>query len=206
MAYSLHTCFESVPCPFCYSVIHSSRHVMIGNMVESEDPLIYIYIITKYLFFIFFPCVSDISILMFSASILPPFFYISLQRYFYVHISRRTDTRPNTLLTVQVRHADAHGPPVGLELLDLGELHDRLADVPQALGREIRAGDVLNEGRQVDAGVLLGVAVCSCDSVHVSAVIIEWECVGDSGWVSTYARSGSHQPSSRLHSLVSSVR
>lgn len=59
---------------------------------------------------------------------------------------------------------EAHldGPPVGLELLDLGELHDGLSDVAQALLGEVGARDVLLEGAEVDAGVLLGEAVCCC--------------------------------------------
>lgn len=45
------------------------------------------------------------------------------------------------------------------ELLDLGELHDGASDVSQALGREVRARDVLDEGPEVDARVLLGIPV-----------------------------------------------
>ena len=41
------------------------------------------------------------------------------------------------LLLVHVLHTDLNGTPVGLELLDLGELHDCLADVAKALGCEV---------------------------------------------------------------------
>ena len=54
---------------------------------------------------------------------------------------------------------DAHSPPVGLQLLDLGELHNRRPHVLEPLLREFGAGDVFGEGGQVDAGVLFGVAV-----------------------------------------------
>ena len=49
-----------------------------------------------------------------------------------------------------------------LKLLHLGQLHDGASDVPQPLGRQVRAGDVLDEGPEVDAGVLLRVAVRRC--------------------------------------------
>jgi hypothetical protein len=63
------------------------------------------------------------------------------------------------LLGIHVLEANLDSPPVGLELLHLGELHDGAADVPQTLGRQVGAGDVLDEGGEVDARVLLGVAV-----------------------------------------------
>ena len=46
-----------------------------------------------------------------------------------------------------------------LELLDLGQLHHGVADVLEALGRQVGARDMLQEGAQVDTRVLLGVAV-----------------------------------------------
>lgn len=73
------------------------------------------------------------------------------------------------LLPVHVLDANLHRSPVRLQLLDLGQLHDRAAHVAQALGREVGAGDVLLEGSQVDARVLLGEAVCCYNSglVHI---------------------------------------
>ena len=63
---------------------------------------------------------------------------------------------------LQGAEPDADGPPVRLKLLHLGQLHDRAPDVPQPLGRQVRAGDVLDEGPEVDARVLLSVAVRRC--------------------------------------------
>ena len=41
------------------------------------------------------------------------------------------------LFLVHVLHADLDSASVGLELLDLGELHDCLADIAQTFGCEI---------------------------------------------------------------------
>ena len=49
--------------------------------------------------------------------------------------------------------------PVRLQLLDLCELHHGAADVAKTLSRELRAGDVLDVGGQVDARVLARIAV-----------------------------------------------
>ena len=62
-------------------------------------------------------------------------------------------------MLVHVREANADGALVRLELLDTRESHDGAADVPEALSRQVRARDVLNEGAEVDARVLLRVAV-----------------------------------------------
>jgi hypothetical protein len=59
-----------------------------------------------------------------------------------------------------VRQPDADRPPVGFEFLDLSQLHHGLAHVAEALGGEVRASDVLDEGCEVDTRVLLGIAVC----------------------------------------------
>lgn len=69
---------------------------------------------------------------------------------------------PLLLRTVHVVDANAHSPPVSFQLLDLGELHDGLSHIPQPLRRQVRARDVLDERAQVDARVLLRIAVCSC--------------------------------------------
>ena len=58
-------------------------------------------------------------------------------------------------------NADADRAPVSLELFDLGELHNRIADVAQALGRQVGARDVLDKGGQVDTRVLLGETIRS---------------------------------------------
>lgn len=79
----------------------------------------------------------------------------------------RTPHKKDSNLPVHVLDPDFHRPPVGLQLLHLGQLHDRPADVAETLRRQIRAGDVLDEGAKVDARVLLGVAVGSY-SRHVS--------------------------------------
>ena len=57
---------------------------------------------------------------------------------------------------------DADRPPVSLELLNLGQLHNSLADVLETLGGQVGAGDVLDERGEVDTGVLFGEAVGSC--------------------------------------------
>lgn len=67
----------------------------------------------------------------------------------------------SSLLSVQVVDSDLYRPPVSLELLDLGQLHDSAADIPQALGCQVRASDVLLERAQVNARVLLGKAIGS---------------------------------------------
>lgn len=50
-------------------------------------------------------------------------------------------------LLVQSREPDADRPPVCLELLHLGQLHDGPAHVPQTLGCQVGAGNVLDKGR-----------------------------------------------------------
>lgn len=67
-------------------------------------------------------------------------------------------------MLVHVREANADGALVRLELLDAREGHDGTADVSEALGRQVRARDVLNEGAEVDARVLLRVAVRRCSN------------------------------------------
>lgn len=62
-------------------------------------------------------------------------------------------------LRIHVLDTDLYCSPVGLKLLNLGQLHDRRAHVPQPLSSEVRAGNVLLEGSQVDARVLLGKSV-----------------------------------------------
>lgn len=59
-------------------------------------------------------------------------------------------------------NANANCPSVGLKLLHLGQLHYGAAHVPQALRRQVRAGNVLDEGAEVDTRVLLGVPICCC--------------------------------------------
>ena len=56
---------------------------------------------------------------------------------------------------------DADGTLVRLQAFDTGEGLDRLGETEQAIGGEVRASDVLQEGAKVDTRVLLGVAVCS---------------------------------------------
>lgn len=56
---------------------------------------------------------------------------------------------------------DLDSAAVSLELLDGGQAHDCVAHIAQALGREVGAGDVFDVGAEVDARVLLGVAVGS---------------------------------------------
>lgn len=51
---------------------------------------------------------------------------------------------------------------MSLQLLDFGQLHDRTADIPQALRGQVGAGDVLEVRGEVDARVLLRVAVRRC--------------------------------------------
>lgn len=67
--------------------------------------------------------------------------------------------RRSERIVTQARQPDADGSPVGLQLFDGGELHDGGADVLEALLCEGGAGDVLEVGGEVDAGVLLRVAV-----------------------------------------------
>jgi hypothetical protein len=56
---------------------------------------------------------------------------------------------------IQVRQTHLYRPSVSFQLLHLGEPHNRRTNVPQSVGREVRAGDVFLEGTEVDAGVLL---------------------------------------------------
>jgi len=55
--------------------------------------------------------------------------------------------------------SDANSAAMGLQLLNSGKAHDGCTDVLETLGREVRARDVLDEGSEVDARVLLRVAV-----------------------------------------------
>lgn len=55
--------------------------------------------------------------------------------------------------------SDANSTTMSLELLNSGKAHDGCTDVLETLGREVGARDVLDEGGEVDAGVLLRVAV-----------------------------------------------
>lgn len=69
-----------------------------------------------------------------------------------------------TRLLVHVINANANCPSVSLELFYLGQLHHGHAHIPQTFGRQVCAGDVLNERPEVDAGVLLGVSIGCCIS------------------------------------------
>ena len=60
-----------------------------------------------------------------------------------------------------VLKTDADRPPVSLKLLNLGQLHNSLANVLETLGGQVGAGDVLDERGEVDTRVLLGAAVGS---------------------------------------------
>lgn len=53
-------------------------------------------------------------------------------------------------------------PSVRLQLLNLCQLHNRPAHIPQTLGRQIGAGNVLDVRPQVHTRVLLGIAICCC--------------------------------------------
>ncbi len=45
---------------------------------------------------------------------------------------------------------------MGFQLLHLGQVHDRLAHVSEAILGQIRTGDVLEVGSQVDPRVVFG--------------------------------------------------
>ena len=75
-----------------------------------------------------------------------------------------------------------NGPSVGLELFDLGKLHDSATNILQTLSSKLRACDVLEEGAQVDTGVLLGVTVRCCKTLARVNISIETK--------TTYAKSG----------------
>lgn len=90
----------------------------------------------------------------------PDIRYTSLHDLFLIQNIIFYFTHPGrALLSVQVRQPHLDSPSVGLELLHLCEPHDGGADVAQAVGGEVRAGDVLLEGAEVDARVLLCEAV-----------------------------------------------
>lgn len=76
------------------------------------------------------------------------------------------------LLSVHVLDANLYRSSVSFQLLDLGQLHDCSANVAEALGGEIGAGDVLLEGSEVNARVLLGEAVCCY--IRLLAQIVQW--------------------------------
>lgn len=73
-----------------------------------------------------------------------------------------TASSSTLLLLVSPLEPDLDGPAMGLELLNLCELHDGTANVAKTLFGELAAGDVFDKGGEVDAGVLAGVAVCCC--------------------------------------------
>ena len=81
-------------------------------------------------------------------------FLSSKHNFYFTHPGRAS-------FPVQVSQPHLDGPPVGLELLHLCEPHDGGADVAQAVGGEVRAGDVLLEGAEVDTRVLLCEAIRS---------------------------------------------
>lgn len=60
-----------------------------------------------------------------------------------------------------MRDADTDRPLVRLQSLDSSQGLDRLRETQQAVGGQVRAGDVLQERAEVDTGILLGVAVGS---------------------------------------------
>lgn len=60
-----------------------------------------------------------------------------------------------------MRNTDAHGTLVRLQALHSGEGLNRLGETEQAIGGQVRAGDVLQEGTEVNTRVLLGVTVGS---------------------------------------------
>lgn len=55
--------------------------------------------------------------------------------------------------------SNAHSPPVSLQLLNLSQLHNSTAHIPETLSRKVGAGDVLKVRSKVDTGVLLSVSV-----------------------------------------------
>lgn len=62
-------------------------------------------------------------------------------------------------LAVEVLQSQFDRSSVRLELLHLGKLHDGLAYVTQAVLGQVRAGNVLHEGAEIDARVLFGETV-----------------------------------------------
>ncbi len=64
-------------------------------------------------------------------------------------------------MLIQPLETNLDGSLVGVELLDASELHDGRADVAETLAGEVGAGNVLHEGGEIDARVLLSVAIGS---------------------------------------------
>lgn len=65
------------------------------------------------------------------------------------------------LILLHVGNTDADGTLVRLQALHSGEGLNRLGETKQAISGQVRAGNVLQEGAEVDTRVLLGVAVGS---------------------------------------------
>jgi hypothetical protein len=72
------------------------------------------------------------------------------------------------LQAIQIVDSELDCPPVSLKLLHLGELHHSRPYITQTLGSEVRAGDVLHEGTEVDARVLLSEAISCYMNLYVS--------------------------------------
>lgn len=68
------------------------------------------------------------------------------------------NTRSNLIL-IHILNPNLNRPSMSLQFLHFSQLHDRTADISKTLRCQIRAGDVLGERAEVDAGVLLCVAV-----------------------------------------------
>jgi hypothetical protein len=74
--------------------------------------------------------------------------------------ANQNNNTKNHLLLLHRSHADAYSPLVGVQALNSCERLYRFGETEQPVCCQVRAGDVLEEGAQVDARVLLGVSVC----------------------------------------------
>lgn len=63
---------------------------------------------------------------------------------------------------VHALEPDADSSPMRLQFLHISHLHDGAAYVPEALLREVGAGDMFGKGAKVDSGILLRVPVRRC--------------------------------------------
>jgi len=104
-----------------------------------------------------------------------PFILILLPMYLpsFVSSPNLTTAIDQTPL-IHILQPDTNRPPMSLQLLHLRQLHHRTAHILQALLGEISAGDVLCERREVDARVLLRVAIGCCSPGQHPALSYTW--------------------------------
>lgn len=113
------------------------------------------------------------SVLIYTALIL---ILVPMYLFFFFSSPNSTTATIKTPL-IHIIQPDTNRPAMSLQLLHLRQLHHRPAHIHQAFHGEIRAGDVLGERSEVDARVLLRIAIGCCSRRQHSRKRIPWRGV-----------------------------